>query len=303
MLALIVSATFIVYLLIPEGIFRLVFGLFISSRNFVLTRTEKAYRAVLITILPFLLAWFCSWYVPLPRTYPFPIRDNSVQQRRSDYRAVFAGFYSDSEFVKLGNDFWPAVTRCARRQGRLVSWYFLLVGLESLGIGMLVASYPKLKDPRLKWISNSFLTAYISQWHPLLPKRDDIIVQVDILCTNDLLYQGELLDYFLKDGELSGMILKDPRRFDRTGYLKEKDAGNKPDTKAFWRPIPSKNLYFLADKIVNVNLTYLTPSPQVQDLVAVEKFLMETLRGRMGKLTLSVKRPGSENPSSPPTRN
>lgn len=237
------------------------------------------------------------------RTYPFPVEENSAQQRRADYKTISAGFYSDSEFAKLGDEFWHAATRCARRQARLVSWYFLFVGLESFAIGVLVSNYPKLKSERLKWISNSFLTAYISQWHPLLPKREDIVVQIDILCTNDVLYQGELLDYFLKDGELSGIILKTPRRFDRVAYLKEKEAGNKPEAKDYWRSIPSKNLYFLADKIVNMNLTYLTPSEQIQDLEAVQKFLMETLRKEVGKLTLSVERPGSENPPShvPPT--
>jgi hypothetical protein len=297
MIALVFSALFTIYLLVPEAVFRLVFGFFIPSRSFVLTRTEKAYRAAIITVFPFLIAWGLTWYAPGPRSFPFPVKENSVQQRRADYKEVSAAFYSDVEFTREGKEFWHAVTRCSRRQARLVSWYILLVGFEALFIGLLAANYPKLKNKGLKWISNSFLTAYISQWHPLLPKHGPI-VQVDILCADHTLYQGELSDYFLKDGELSGIILKKPRRFDRPAYLKAKEEATKQgesktvDLKIFWRPIPSQHLYFFADKILNINLTYLTASDESTKPDAFEKFLEETspFKG-VGKLTVEVEKP------------
>lgn len=317
MIALVFSALFTVYLLIPEALFRLIFGFFISSRSFVLTRTEKAYRAVLITLLPFIIAWGLSWYMPLVRTYPFPVRENSIQQRRADYEAIAAAFYSDTKFTREGKQFWHAATRCTRRQARLVSWYLFFVVAEALFIGWLAANYPRLKNRKiLRWLSDSFLTAYISQWHPLLPKHGRI-VQVDILCTNDTLYQGELLDYFLKDGELSGIILDKPRRFDRPAYLKAKEeltkistTGVQPspietladpkstriDPKHFWRTIPSQNLYFFADKMININLTYSTPPGETPDPSAVEEYL-ERIRiaEDIGKLTVSIeKRPKTE---------
>lgn len=308
MVAVVVSAAFIVFLLIPEGIFRLIFGLFISPQSFVLTRTEKAYRAVLITILPFVLAWTFSWYVPAVRTYPFPIRANSVQQRRQDYKTVAEGLYSDTDFAKLGDNFWHATTRCARRQSRLIFWYFLFVVGESVLVGALVARYPKLKGKRTKWIGDKFLTAYISQWHPLLrPKDKTTIVQVDLLCDNDTLYQGEMIDYFLRDGELSGILLKNPRRFDRVPYIKAKENGEKPDPNEYWRSIPSISLYFLADKILNVNINYTTTSKMVRDIEAAQKFVRKALPPDVGKVTLSVEKgpeqkigAGSENHVSKP---
>lgn len=163
---------------------------------------------------------------------------------------------------------------------------------------MLVSNYPNLRDSRLKWVSNSFLTAYISQWHPLLPKRGSVIVQADILCTNGTLYQGELLDYFLRDGELSGILLKNPRRFDRQGYLKAKAesvSGQSPETKDYWRRIPSMNLYFFAERILNLNLTYLTPSGQVQDVDAAQKFITKALPPSLGKLTVSLGKGASDS--------
>jgi hypothetical protein len=289
-LALVFSALFTVYLLVPEALFRLVFGFFIPSRTFVLTRTEKAYRAVLITVVPFLLAWACSWYVPGPNAWPFPIAENSVYQRRADYRAVSTAFYSDAEFAKLGEKFWQSATRCSRRQARLVSWYFLLIIIEAFFLGALAKNYPKLKNPALTWISNAFLTAMISQWHPLLPKGGDTVVQADILCVNDLLYQGEVSEYFLKDGELSGLILRKPQRFDKKAYDKAKEQDKKPEPKEYWRPIPSQNLYFFADKILNMNLTYLTASGAITDPSAVQKFLSDEipLAQDAVKLTISV---------------
>jgi hypothetical protein len=302
-IALVFSALFTVYLLVPEAIFRLIFGLFIPPRAFVLTRIEKAYRAVLITILPFLIAWGLSWYAPGygPQNFPFRVTQDSVQQRRSDYKIVAAAFYSDTEFAKEGNQFWPAATRCARRQARLVFWYLSFVGLEALCMGLVAANYPKLENPILKWISNWFLSTYISQWHPLLPKGGSDIVQVDILCSNEGLYQGELVDYFLKDGELSGIILQNPRRFDRPRYIKakeeaEKKAEAKPvEPKDYWRKIPSESLYFFADKILNINLTYLNPK-------SVKTFLAQEFQNIQLKVSVRERPPDklSEKPPEKP---
>jgi hypothetical protein len=210
---------------------------------------------------------------------------------------VAAGFYSDAEFAKLGEQFWQAATRCSRRQARLVSWYFLLIIGEALYLGILAKNYPKLKNPFLLWASDSFLTPYISQWHPLLPKADTI-VQADILCVDDTLYQGEVNDYYLRDGELSGLILKAPRRFDRPAYLKAKDEGKKPEAKAFWRQIPSKNLYFFADKILNINLTYVTASEKITNPGAVNDFLAQQIPPAegVGQPTIAVPKITQEPP-------
>jgi hypothetical protein len=306
MIALVFSALFTLYLLVPEAVFRLIFGFFIPSRTFVLTRTEKAYRAVLITILPFLLAWGLTWYAPVARSWPFPITENSVQQRRADYKEVSAAFYSDAEFTRQGKEFWHSLTRCSRRQARLVAWYILLVGLEALFIGLIAANYAKLKNRFLLWVSNSIFSAYISQWHPLLPiQKGSPIVQIDILCSDHTLYQGVLLEYFLKDGELSGIFLKDPFRFDRPAYLKAKEAAieqgetKKVEVKNYWRKIPSRHLYFFADKILNMNFKYLA---ERTDPDAFEKYLEQAKPFKdVGKLTVEVPAPKKPSADTPKT--
>ncbi len=288
MLALTLSILLTVYLIIPEAIFRFVFGLFIPDKTFVLTRTEKAFRAALIALIPFSLALALSWYTPGPQNWPFPVVQRSVQSRRLDYKVVASALYSETEFSKLHQDFWPAFTRSARRQARLASWYFLLVVFEAYGAGKLASRYDKLrKNYAGKWFSDSFLSPFISQWHPLLtlPGTE---VRADILCTNDLLYQGRVSQYFLKDGELSGIILHDPQRFNRDLYRKARQEGQNPKKEDYWTVIPSQNLYFFADKIFNMNLSYTTASSAIASPAAVEKFLAEELRPMTDELKLSI---------------
>jgi len=295
-LALVFSVLLTVYLIVPEAIFRFIFGWFLPTKEFVLTRTDTAYRAIVISILPFVLAMAVCWYAPGPQNWPFRVSPNTAQGRRDDYKTVAAGFYSDAEFAKSPPAFWGAFTRSLRRQGRLVSWYFPLVALEALLSGWLASRYADFRRNGLyTWLADKFLFHYISKWHPLLTPylSPDTEVQADILCTNDTLYQGYVSQYFLKDGQLSGIILRTPKRFDRQRYLKAKEAGNKPDKGDYWIPIPSQNLIFLADKIFNMNISFVPVSGKIEDSATVEKFLAEELSPlgkNLGKLTVSVRK-------------
>ncbi len=294
MLTLVLSVLLTIYLLIPEAIFRFFFGFFIPTRTYVLTRTETAFRAVLISFFPFWLAMWLSWDIPGSRSWPLPVDQNSVQQRRMDYKIVTSGFYSEAEFAKSTNAFWPALTRCSRRQARLAFWYFLLVAGEACFLGHFASQYASYGGmPFYRWMSDRLLSPYISQWHPLLTQDlfPGTVVQADILCTNNTLYQGTVSQYFLKEGELSGIILQKPRRFNRDAYLKAKGDGTNPEKKDYWVSIPSQHLYFFADKIVHMNLSYVTVAGKMASPAAVEKFLAEEfspLTESLGKLSVSV---------------
>lgn len=292
MLALAFSVLITVYLVIPEAVFRYIFGSFVPTRSFVLTRVETVYRAVLVAIIPLLLALLLVWRVPGPSNWPFPVRDNTDQSRRSDYKIVASALYSDAEFVRTQRDFWPAFTRSSRRQARLVCWYYIMLALTAWGAGKLATKFGEYKDNRFyKWLADKFLFKYISQWHPLLTDYfvPNTVVQADILCTNDTLYQGRVTDHFLSGGELSGIILQEPRRFDRKSYLEDKASGAKPDKEKYWVSIPSKLMYFFADKILNVNLTYLDLSGKAADTRNVEKYLQVQLGKKTGEISVSVK--------------
>lgn len=301
MLALAFSVLLTVYLIVPEAIFRFFFGFFIPTRTFTLTKTETAFRAVLISFFPFWFAMWLSWDIPGPQSWPLAVEQNSSQQRRTDYKIVAAGLYSDAEFSKTKDVFWPALTRCTRRQARLAFWYFLLVAAEACLLGRFASSYGAYRSKSFyRWLSDRLLSPYISHWHPLLSQNilPDTVVRADILCTNDTLYQGIVSQYFLKDGDLSGIILHEPKRFDRVPYLKAKEAGKNPDKNAYWVPIPSQHLYFFAEKILNMNLSYVTLSGTASP-AAVQKFLAEELSPllqRGGKINVTFVR--KEGPSA-----
>lgn len=73
MLALAFSVLLTVYLIVPEAIFRFFFGFFVPTRTFTLTRTETAFRAVLISFFPFWFAMWLSWInVTFVREGPSP---------------------------------------------------------------------------------------------------------------------------------------------------------------------------------------------------------------------------------------
>jgi hypothetical protein len=302
--ALVFSVFLTVYLIIPEAIFRVIFGWFLPTKEFVLTRTDTAYRAVLVSLFPFVIALGLCWCVPGPRNCPFPVNQNTVQLRRSDYKVVAAALYSEAEYSKSPVEFWHAFTRCSRRQARLVSWYFPLVALEGLLSGLLAVNFSKFKGNRYyTWLADKFLFIYISKWHPLLtPYLDpDTQVQADILCTNDTLYQGYVSQYFLKDGQLSGIILSAPKRFNRQPYLEAKNAGTKPNKSDYWVPIPSKSLIFLADKIFNMNVTYVPVSGKIANAASVEEFLaaeFTPFEKGLGKLTVSVEKEKAPSPDT-----
>lgn len=77
----------------------------------------------------------------------------------------------------------------------------------------------------------------------------------------------------------------------REKYLKDKEAGAKPQKENYWVPILSTHhLYLFVEKILNINLTYLDLTGKVKNATAVEKFITQQLGGEVAtKLTINVK--------------
>jgi hypothetical protein len=300
-LALVFSLLLTLYVVVPEAVFRLTFGIKIPPRSFVLTKTETAYRAVLVAFFRFWIALASCWYAPIVKNWPFPVQLRSIPQRRADYKLVVSALYSEAEYVKSQQLFWPTLTRCMRRQTRLCLWYLLLVAVEGWFVGSAASKFPKYASGTiLRWFSDRVLSPYISHWYPLLTTSNVVpTIEADVLCTNDILYQGVVSEHFLKEGgELSGIILSEPRRFNRDAYKSERDKGSNPKKIDFWVPIPSQNLYFFFDKIVNMNLRYVAAKASPQ---AVQKFLTEEVSfgGELGKLSVVIEE-AADKKSSPP---
>jgi len=292
-LALAFSLLIVLYLIVPDAIFRFVFRWFVPLRTLVPAKPETIYRAVIFAAIPFVITMLLVWYVPIFNAWPFPVR-GSAQDRRSDYRIVTSALYSEAQFDHLNSrgEFWPAFTRCSRRQVRLLFWFYLALVGEGWLFGFLSTNYGKYRRNRFyDVLAGGLLLPNISEWHVLLtpfvfPDKK-ATVKADILCTDGTLYDGEVAQYFLDGSKMTGMILVKPRRFDRRAYLAERDDAQNPDPAKFWKDIPSAKLYFMADKILNINLNYLPfkslPGP-------VKNFIAESIKD--SKISITVKSPG-----------
>lgn len=260
MIALAASIVLALYLLIPSSIFRLVFGLFVPLRSFVRTRGEEIFQGVMSVVAPLILALVFVWTCPPFQSHPFSLPD-TPQLRRADYELVVGALYSDAVFRENHDAFWKALMRTGRRQGRFLSWYYLLVIGEGCLFGTLCVYNPRLrKFDWYRWMFNKVLLPSISEWHVLLTPfffRDKgTVVWADILCTDNTLYRGRIAQHSLdREGNLGGLIITEAKRYARDAYLKDKEKGSvkKED---YWRPIPGAKLYIFAGKILNLNLTY-----------------------------------------------
>ena len=297
MLALVLSFLVVLYLIVPDAIFRFVFKWFVPLRTLVPAKPETIYRAVVLASIPFVITMLVVWYAPLFNAWPFPV-EGTAQKRRADYKIVASALYSDAQFNKFDSsgEFWPAFTRSSRRQARLLVWFYLAVCGEGLLFGFLSANYGKYQRNKFYDIlAEGLLLPNISEWHLLLtpfvfPDKK-ATVRADVLCTDGTLYNGEVTQYFLDGSKLSGLILVKPKRFDRRTYLADRDKGLTPDKAQYWKVIPSAKLYLIADKILNINLNY---SPYESLPGPVKDFIAESIGD--SRISITVKGGSADQP-------
>jgi hypothetical protein len=226
-IALVVSALIAGYLLVPNALFRFVLGRFVPLRVFQDRKTEDLTRAVVTLAFIYVAALLTVWYVPGCNGHPFRFPDDA-SLRVSDYETVAGGLYSEELFRQHQASFWDAAWRSLERQGRLIFWYYCFVVVFAMLAGWATKHYGKLR--RIKtyvWLADFYLLPHISQWYALLTpftfSDNRTVVKADVLMTDNTLYRGDVADHFLdKDGNLSGLFLANPRRFDRVAYLREK---------------------------------------------------------------------------------
>jgi hypothetical protein len=272
MIGLLATYFVVAYLLVPSGLFRSFYSLFLPRIiKFQRTRLEEFTFAIVAAILPFSLALALSWTICLQ---PFGVQGKSSADRRLAYRTFIAPAVNDKLFLEAEqqSEFWSAANQVFRRQARFLFWYYLLVLLEAWLCARLTVNYRLWREKLTGWrrrlyllIANKIILPSVSEWHVLLtpfysPPQPPRQVWVDVLTTLDVLYKGHVKDYFLdKEGELSGIFLESPRRFDRPGLLRDIERGTaKREMDDYWRDIPSNNLYIPSDKITTLNVRYLT---------------------------------------------
>jgi hypothetical protein len=283
MIALVTTYFLVFYILIPGVIFRFLTSWFVPLKLFERTRTQEATFAVTVAIIPFVATLYGVWHIPVVRHDPFPVAEGTSSELRQDYRRV-ASLFTSSDASKLlsfsspsgpaaANDAnWSSLNRVLRRQGRFLTWYFALICFEGACFGLLARSYGDWQNDARRyrfrlWLIRTFILPNISEWHLLLtsfnwPNKDKIVVSVDILQNDGLLYQGRVADYFIdSDGKLTGILLEHVNRFDRDAFHAAQSATGVEQpisSAAFWKSIPGSRFYIGQGSISNLNVRFVT---------------------------------------------
>lgn len=281
MIALVTTYFLVFYILIPGVLFRFLTSWFVPLKLFERTRTQEATFAVAVALIPFALALFGVWQLPVMRHYPFEITEGTLSERKQDYQRV-ASILTSNDASRLllsnpasgpvsANDVnWHAFNRVLRRQARFLAWYFAMIGVEGICFGLLARRYGDWQSRATRyrfrlWLIRTFILPNISEWHLLLtgfnwPKKERIVVSVDILQGDGHLYQGRVADYFIdSDGKLTGILLENVNRFDREAYSAARNTltTEQPiSSAAFWKTIPGSRFYIGQSSISNLNVRF-----------------------------------------------
>jgi hypothetical protein len=281
MIAVIASLVILFYVLVPSAIFRLVASLILPIKKFHKTKVQDFTFSVSICIVPALVAILLVWYVV---HWPFPTSTESLADRRLAYRTFLVAMDSDKELEQSLRPpltasgqpgkpiFWWSVNSVLKRQGRFLFWFYFLVALEGKFVSWLARTYRTDRRRLADRLGDVLLPPIISEWYVMLeafgspPAQREI--NIDVLTSDGILYQGKLKDYFFDvEGSLSGILLSSALRFAHEEYAEyrrlQMQAGNEgaePDGKdRFWRPVPGSDVFFIPrDRISNINVRHVT---------------------------------------------
>lgn len=168
-------------------------------------------------------------------------------------------------------------------------------------MGFFARNYGQLRNRRrsgwtkvLIWFAERIILPKVSEWHVLLtpftlPSRGSVI-KVDVLMTDGALYQGSVFKHCLdNNGELAGMIITEPKRYGRQQLLADREKNIEKPTDSYWRPIPSRQMYLMADKIMNINVNYAEASTSTYGVMS---FLEEVADRPLPGIAVTI----SQNP-------
>ena len=276
-----------------------------------------------VALLPFAIALFGVWNLPVMRHLPFPIAEGTAAERTQDYQRVTTILTaSDASKLLIGNQTgnppasandanWRSLSRVIRRQARFLTWYFAFIALEGVCFGLLARRYGDWRDQAQRhakryrmrlWLIRTFILPNISEWHLLLtsfnwPKREDVDVSVDILQNDGILYQGRVADYFIApDGKLTGILLENVSRFDREAYHEAQKTSQQHQpisSAAFWRTIPGSRFYIGQSSILNLNVRFVARD---QTLISLAEKILDAQATNTYEVTVESEEQSSQHP-------
>lgn len=266
MIALIASALLGLYVFAPYILFHRFSSLFIRLKKFQRSKTDEIVFGVVVAGLPFVvtLALFGSGFIGGPFV-PFALND-SHSQKVSDYQTVFTAADSDHYFAEHQAESWNALQRVCMRQADFLVWNFGFVFVETVVFVGLVRFYGRWKDHKVYgWIANRVLLPAVSEWTVLLTDfsfspAENRSVEVDALSKDNILYRGNVDEYFLgANGELTGLLLREAQRFQYDKLKDDRKSKVVPQEciEQYWKPIPGRgNFYLPGDNIASLNIRY-----------------------------------------------
>ena len=272
MIAIVAGFLLVAYLLAPGAIYRLTFSFFISSKRFQRTRTEEVVFSVLVTLIPFVLAWILLLHTPLG---DYPAIHTSVGKREA-YHAILSSLLSTTQGPPA---LLSAYFRAAVEQARFIALLWLLCAVEGWQTGRVIRSYGDYADGSfLRRFCDLFLLKNVSEWQILfttlsLRSNDPrTVVEIDALSTLNVLYRGRLVNWFTdQSGQLEGIFLINAQRFRREQIARDRASNIFKENEKYWAPVPGSNLYLVASTLANYNIRYVEPS----DVEFVEQELGE----------------------------
>jgi hypothetical protein len=272
LIAIVAGFLLVAYLLAPGAIYRLTFSFFISSKRFQRTRTEEVVFSVLVTLIPFVLAWILLLHTPLG---DYPAIHTSVGKREA-YHAILSSLLSTTQGPPA---LLSAYFRAAVEQARFIALLWLLCAVEGWQTGRVIRSYGDYADGSfLRGFCDLFLLKNVSEWQILfttlsLRSNDPrTVVEIDALSTLNVLYRGRLVNWFTdQSGQLEGIFLINAQRFRREQIARDRASNIFKENEKYWAPVPGSNLYLVASTLANYNIRYVEPS----DVEFVEQELGE----------------------------
>lgn len=209
---------------------------------------------------------------------------------------IFSGAYSETFFEKNRDAIFKSAKAVFWCNFAVLWRMYLLVVFFWCGVDLIIYQFGSIRSflkqrGRFAKVAQRAISLLIipriSEWHiylsNMLTEERDIRVHADVLTKGNVLYQGFVADKFLtSDGELSAIILAQPRRFRREEYMKVKlgDPSEKPDKDNYWAVIPSNTFLVLASEIVSINLLHSSPTALAKDeqIVNAIRSLLEQVK-------------------------
>jgi hypothetical protein len=290
MIALIASALLGLYVFAPYIIFQRFCSLFIRLKKSQRSRIDDIVHGIFAAGLPFMLTVVLFWTGCIGGHFVlFPLADSHIQ-KVSDYQTVFAATYSDHYFTDHQSESWDALDRVCKRQADFLVWNYALLFIEAFVFMLLVSGYGKWKNNKFyAWFASRVLLPAVSEWHVLLttfnfPASENRSVQVDVLSKDDILYRGNIADYFLGvNGELSGLLLNGAQRFRYQQLMDDRKNQMVKNKEQYWQPIAGGgNFYLPGDNIASLNIRYPLPTGEY------ERFLKDFVQ-KLFKTATNVK--------------